>query len=341
MIVVENTHHHLHDPYWKFVLGKHTYEVKDVPSRMHSIKSVLSKDPSFKFLEAKAFSENNISIMHPYFNFIKETSQNIVDPEEELYPDLFPGEGANLPTKMDPLWAGLYCTDCVTPITKNTYKAAKGSVDACLTAAELLVNNSEKVVYAMTRPSGHHAGPRIFGGYCYFNNAAVVANFLSEYGKVAILDIDYHHGNGTQEFFTCREDILTCSIHGHPQVEYPYFWGYADESPQESALKSNFNLPLMPGADNTIYLDAIDKIVQVIQSFNPAYFVISAGFDTFIDDPIGGFKLTTDAYFGVGEKLGMINVPTIICQEGGYNLHSLGDNVYSFLKAFKDRVTPI
>jgi acetoin utilization deacetylase AcuC-like enzyme len=203
-----------------------------------------------------------------------------------------------------------------------------------MTGASLLRQGKQREVYALCRPSGHHAGPRVFGGYCYFNNSAAAADMLSRAGRVAILDGDYHHGNGTQEFFQERKDVFTSSIHGDPDNEYPYFWGYADERGVGQAAGTNLNLPLPLGSGNDAYFSAVDQAVEAIRSYDPDFLIIGAGFDTHETYPIGGFKLTTDAYSEVGARLARLGLPTLICQEGGYNTDVLGTCVLRFLTGF-------
>lgn len=334
MLVIQNDTHIDHNPYWKFILGKESYQVKEVAQRVYEIEKKLKEDNIFQFVPSEVFPDECISSSHRYFDFIKKTSMSIDDPDTEYYPDLFPGEGANLPENMNPLWAGIYCTDCVTPINKGTYKAAKGSADIAMTGAKMLLDNKAEEIYALCRPPGHHAGPRVFGGYCYFNNVVLAANILSKKGTVAILDIDYHHGNGTQEFFASQKDIFTCSIHADPSCEYPYFWGYKDQESETNNIISNHNIPLPMNIGNDEYLEALNEAVSIIKEFNPAYFIVAAGFDTHRDDKIGTFNLTTDFYNLIGQKLAEINTPTLICQEGGYNTGVLGDTVSSFLNGF-------
>ena len=300
--------------------------------RVEANRQKLSADSRFEFCKAHEFPERYLARLHPYHDFIKWTSQGITGDEEAVYPDLFPGEGAHLPRRFDnPLWGGLFCTDAVTPIMRRTYEVARGSAEAAMTGASLLLESGHREVYALCRPSGHHAGPRVFGGYCYFNNAATAAELLSPSGKVAILDIDYHHGNGTQEFFEDRRYVFTASIHGDPQKEYPYYWGYADEKGKWKGKATNLTVPLEIGSGKDEYLLAVEKVKEAIESFGPDYFIISAGFDTFAGDPIGGFKLAVEDYEQVGRSLGQINKPVLICQEGGYNLDVLGQCVYGFL----------
>jgi acetoin utilization deacetylase AcuC-like enzyme len=335
MLVIESDAYSGHYPHWAFQLGGERYKTKDVPSRVEAIKRELLKDARFEFAKAERFAEKHIARLHPYHRFIKRICESIEDEMTELYPDLFPGAGADLPRRMhSPLWAGLYCTDAVTPIMKNTYLAARGSAECALTGARLLKRSKARAVYALCRPSGHHAGPRVFGGYCYFNNVAVSAEYLSSTGRVAVLDIDYHHGNGTQEFFERRADVLTVSIHGDPAEEYPYFWGYKNEKGKEAATGTNLNLPLPLGSDGKVYLAAMDKACRAIRRFGPSYLIVSAGVDTHAEDPIGGFKLSLEAYQGIGARLAGLGLPTLFCQEGGYNLRRLGRCVKILLTGY-------
>jgi acetoin utilization deacetylase AcuC-like enzyme len=342
MLVIEKYNYSLHNPTWRFTLGPETYETRDTPKRVEAIKKSLSADRRFSFRTARHFPPALLARMHPYHDFIKRVSQAARRTGEEMYPDLFPGEGAGLRRKVHPLWGGLFCTDAVTPIMGRTYEVAKGSAEAAMTGAQLLIEGKRREVYALCRPSGHHAGPRVFGGYCYFNNTAVAAQMLSAKGRVAVLDIDYHHGNGTQEFFQARRSVFTCSIHADPNVEYPYFWGYAGERGRGRGRGANLNIPLPRGTKDGAYLRAVDKAVRAIRRFRPAFLVVGSGFDTHRDDPIGGFHLTTEIYPEVGRRLARVDCPILVCQEGGYNLDVLGQCAHGLLSGLADarRVTP-
>ena len=332
MKVIEKYNDSLHNPYWKYQLGPETYEVKDTPLRVESIKKALRSDERFDFIIAKKFPERLISRLHPYHDYILNTGLDLKNDDEEFYPDLFPGENANLRKKVDsPLWGGIWCTDAVTPIKRKTYEVARASAETALTGAEMLCDGQEKTVYALCRPSGHHAGPRVFGGYCYFNNAAVAAEYLLPEGKVAIVDIDYHHGNGTQEFFDEIKSVYTASIHCDPSNEYPYFWGYAEEKGKGQAVGSNHNEPLPKDTKIEQYSGAVDRIIKNIQDFNPSFLIVAAGFDTHIDDPIGGFRIQTEDYILIGKQFKSLGIPTLVCQEGGYNVDVLGQCVKNFL----------
>ncbi len=336
MKVIEKYNDSLHNPHWKFHLGPVVYEVKDTPRRVQAIKERLLEDPRFSLATAEIFPERHLTRLHPYHDYIRNTAESLRD-GEEFYPDLFPGEGANLPRRVDTaLQGGIWCTDAVTPIVHRTYEVAKASVDTALTAADMLATGSESMVYALCRPSGHHAGPRVFGGYCYFNNVATAADHLVNQGRVAIVDIDYHHGNGTQEFFDEQKAVFTASLHGDPTFEYPYFWGYAEEVGKGQAEGTNHNEPLPQNTECEQYLAALRRVVEAVRAFDPAYLIVAAGFDTHADDPIGGFALQTVDYREIARLLAELRKPTLICQEGGYNLKVLGECVHTFLDNFEE-----
>ena len=337
MWVIESDAYRGHYPNWRFQLGGETYRTKDLPSRVDAIREALAQDPSFEFTPALRFPERRLAAMHPYQRFIKRICAGITCDEEQVYPDLFPGAGAGLPAKMDsPLWAGLYCTDAVTPLMRHTYAAARGSAECALTGAQA-VREGQRAAYALCRPSGHHAGPRVFGGYCYFNNTALAVELLAESGRVATLDLDYHHGNGTQEFFYQRRDVFTASIHGDPAVEYPYFWGYRGEKGQGEGHGKNLNLPLPLKTGDEAYLAALERACAAIKRFAPDYLVVACGVDTYRDDPIGGFSLTLKAYPRIGARLRRLGLPTLFCQEGGYRIKAIGRCVRGLLLGFEAR----
>ncbi len=336
MLVVNNPHYALHVARWEFHLGTEVYSTKDVPQRPELIKEALEKDGSYTFVDAEEFSADRLKEIHSYHDYIADVCKGIENPEEEIYPDLFPGEGAGFKRRHHPLWMGLVCTDSVTPLRQNTYKAAKGSADAAQTAAKYVREGKEKAVYALCRPSGHHAGKRKFGGYCYFNNASHAALELREtFKKVAILDIDFHHGNGTQEIFYDRDDVFVASIHCDPDIEYPYYTGYVEERGEGKGEGATLNLPLPKNTDKAVYLKAVEDFKSAASIYGVDALVIAAGWDTHGEDPVGGFTLITPDYIEIGKSLAELNIPTVIVQEGGYNLRVLSDSALSFLKGFR------
>jgi acetoin utilization deacetylase AcuC-like enzyme len=186
------------------------------------------------------------------------------------------------------------------------------------------------VAYALVRPPGHHAERRAFGGFCYFNNAAVAAEYFSRHGKVAILDLDYHHGNGQENIFYNRGDVLTVSIHGHPNFAYPYFTGFADERGEEAGEGFNRNLPLAETIRGAEYRKVLAKAVKCVAEFDPAFLIVALGLDTAKGDPTGTWLLTAKDFELNGSMLSELDKPTLIVQEGGYRTRTLGVNARRF-----------
>ena len=223
--------------------------------------------------------------------------------------------------------------DLSAPIGAETYRAALDSANCALSGAQALMGG-EKASFALCRPPGHHAGKANCGGYCYLNNAAIAANWLSHKGKVAILDIDFHAGNGTQDIFYYRSDVLTISIHADPAIEYPYYAGYADETGSGDGLSYHKNYPLPYGTADNAYMDTLRLALETVRDFSPRFLVLSAGMDISQDDPLGKFKITSDGIRKIGNAISLEGYPTLIVLEGGYNLSSLGENVVSLIGYF-------
>lgn len=221
--------------------------------------------------------------------------------------------------------------DNASPVGKGTWAAILHSANLAYCGALALLNG-EKRVYALCRPPGHHAGRDFAGGYCYINNAAVAAAKLLETGKVAIVDVDYHHGNGTQDIFWNHPDVFFVSLHGSPDYEYPHYSGFPDETGGESARATKLNVPLLAGTDEAAYLAALEKALISVRKFNPAALVVSLGFDTYVHDPIAQFKMDMPGYYRMGSLLAGLNLPTLYVQEGGYYLQKLGEMAVSFFK---------
>lgn len=230
---------------------------------------------------------------------------------------------------------GYYAYDMSSAIVPGTWRAARGAADCALSGAALLLAG-EQSAYALCRPPGHHAGRDLHGGYCYLNNAAIAAEFLATSGqdRVTILDIDFHHGNGTQQIFYERADVLTVSLHGDPDRVYPYFLGYADERGAGAGENANMNIPLPKDTTNDAFLAALAGALERIAQFNPRYLVVSAGVDTFGGDPLGDFALTSAAYPRIGAAIAAGGLPTLFVQEGGYAVGALGTNVVGLLTGF-------
>ncbi len=227
-----------------------------------------------------------------------------------------------------------FAADC--SIVSATWTAAVAAAAVATTAADRLVDD-KATTYGLCRPPGHHATADQFGGYCYLNNAALAAQRLLDRGaeRVAVLDVDYHHGNGTQSIFYERADVLFVSIHADPMDEFPWFAGYAEEEGSGQGIGSNLNLPLPYGTDFDRYGRALDTALAKVDSASADALVISLGVDTFEDDPISKFELTTRDYPAMASRIAELGLPTVVIQEGGYAVEAIGQNVAGFLSGFE------
>ena len=237
---------------------------------------------------------------------------------------------------------GLYSMDNGTPMVAGTWAAAKAGADAAASAAVLVsgesgINSTVKSAFCATRPPGHHAGADFMGGYCFLNNAAVAAQTLRNQGfaKVAILDVDYHHGNGTQSIFYDRADVLFVSIHGDPRTEYPFYLGHADETGEDAGCGFNLNLPLPAGSSKAVWFAALGTACEKIKQFGAVALVVSLGLDTFEDDPISTFALKSSDFIELGERLRQLGLLTVFILEGGYAAKELGVNAGNVLAGFE------
>ncbi|URW75233.1 histone deacetylase family protein [Sphingomonas donggukensis] len=233
-------------------------------------------------------------------------------------------------TRIDAL-AGRYSMDAATPITANTWDAAYWSAQAALTALDIVLDGGQ--AFALCRPPGHHAGADYCGGYCHLNTAAIAAQAARDRdrARVAILDIDYHHGNGTQDIFWSRGDVFYASIHADPATDYPFYWGHADEVGEGAGVGTTLNLPLPQGTTLEAFRAAQGHALAAIARFAPDLLIVSLGVDTWEGDPISAFRLTTADYAVLAGNIAAAGWPVLTLMEGGYALEALGANVASFL----------
>lgn len=232
---------------------------------------------------------------------------------------------------------GLHSFDSGTPMTAGTWAAARQGAQ-CALSAQAAVAAGARAAFSLSRPPGHHAGPDFFGGYCFLNNAAIAAQALRDKGaeRVALLDVDFHHGNGTQSIFYERSDVLFLSIHGDPLTEYPFYLGHADETGAGPGRGFNQNYPLAAGSDNDTWFAALEAASQRIRAHRPDALVVSLGVDTFAGDPISKFQFRTTEYQRLGQALARLHLPTVFILEGGYAVAEIGENVAEVLIAFQD-----
>ena len=233
---------------------------------------------------------------------------------------------------------GYYSFDGGAPITAGTWQAAYSAAQVALTA-QAAIQNGAHSAFALCRPPGHHAASDLMGGYCYLNNAAIAAQAFIDQGrrKVAILDVDYHHGNGTQSIFYTRNDVLFTSIHGHPEAEFPFFLGYEDERGEGAGEGFNINYPLAAGSAWDRWSEALELACAEIERYDADVIVVSLGVDTFKNDPISQFKLDSPDYLRMGERIASLGKPTLFVMEGGYAVEEIGINAVNVLEGFESR----
>ena len=231
---------------------------------------------------------------------------------------------------------GRFSYDAATPIAEGTWEASYWSAQTALTAMSSLIGGQSRASFALCRPPGHHAGADYCGGYCYLNNAAIAAEQARRSGRrVAILDIDYHHGNGTQDIFYADGDMLFASIHADPATDYPFYWGHADERGEGEGHGKTLNFPLPRGTEIGGYLQALGPAIEAIRLHGTDLLIVSFGADTFENDPISYFRLHHDDYPRIAGEIAALGVPTLIVMEGGYDTDALGENVGAFLRPFR------
>ncbi|MBN2280665.1 MAG: histone deacetylase family protein [Candidatus Marinimicrobia bacterium] len=304
------------------------------PIRIKSILQEIEKLKVFKIRPSRGYPDKHITEVHnpKLFNYIKTVCDKI-PAGKSIYPYVFPIRNLTRPPKDFSVLAGYYCIDTFTPINKNAFLAARSGVNCALTGAELLLEGYHSA-YTLVRPPGHHAEKDVFGGFCYFNNASIAAHFLSQYGKVAILDIDYHHGNGHQQIFYSRKDVLTISIHGNPSFAYPYFTGFEEEKGEGIGEGYNINFPLKENITGGEYLVFLKRAIKKILEHKPDYLIVSLGFDPAKGDPTGTWSLKASDFKNNGTEIGRIPVPVLFVQEGGYKNRTLGTNARNFFEGY-------
>lgn len=233
--------------------------------------------------------------------------------------------------------AGFHMSDASAPIAENSWNSICWSAWSAVHAARLVLAGA-RCAYALCRPPGHHAFTDMAGGFCYLNNTAIGAQVLRQvHERVAILDVDLHHGNGTQSIFYTRNDILTVSIHADPVRFYPFFWGYAGETGKGAGAGFNLNLPLDRGSGDNEFLQALEIAIERIQRFKPGALVIALGLDAYEGDPFAGLRISTAGFGAIAKEIAAgFNLPTLIVQEGGYLCDELGENLGRFLREFPD-----
>jgi len=311
----------------------------EAPVRIKSILEEIQPTGLFQAVPPRTYPERFIRAVHDgdFVSYLRRTCSGVPS-DRSVYPYVFPIRNNTRPPKDLSIRAGYYCIDTFTPLNGNAYLAAKRAVDCTLTAADEIIEG-RRLAYALVRPPGHHAERRAYGGFCYFNNAAVAAQHFSTYGRVAIVDLDYHHGNGQQEIFYERSDVLTTSIHGHPNFAYPYFNGFANERGAMSGLGFNVNVPLPERIDSAQYREALEKVLNIVVPFRPDFLIVALGLDTAKGDPTGTWMLGGADFEWNGRRIGSLKLPTLVVQEGGYRTRTLGSNARRFFQGLFAEIT--
>lgn len=261
--------------------------------------------------------------------------QRIDGAGDEVIPNIHPANRSDSYPKSAVGQAGFHQADTACPIAAGTWEAAYWSAQSAVTGADALLGGG-RAAYVLSRPPGHHAFGDLAGGFCFLNNSAIAAERLRAGGlRPAILDVDVHHGNGTQGIFYERGDVLTVSIHADPARFYPFFWGHAHERGAGAGLGCNLNLPLERGTNDDDFLTTLETALARVRAFGAGAVVIALGLDAYIDDPFKGLAVTTPGFARIGAAIAGLNLPTVFVQEGGYLCDALGQNLESVLSGFQ------
>lgn len=273
-----------------------------------------------------------------YLTFLKTIHarwSRIEGASDEVIPNIHPDRRSASYPKSAVGQAGFHQADTSCPISSGTWEAAYWSAQSAVEGADLIAAG-EASAYVLSRPPGHHAFGDLAGGFCFLNNSAIAAERLLRAGKrPAILDVDVHHGNGTQGIFYERADVLTVSIHADPVRFYPFFWGHAHERGEGAGLGSNLNLPLVRGSGDDVYLSTLDTALARIEAFGTDVLIVALGLDAYENDPLKGLAVTTPGFARIGAAVASLGLPTLFVQEGGYLSEELGQNLTSFLTGFQ------
>jgi acetoin utilization deacetylase AcuC-like enzyme len=269
-----------------------------------------------------------------FLETIHDRWRDLPDAAELVSPNVHPCGGGYHYPRHAVGQAGWHLHDMACPIAAESFTGILASAASAEAAADAILAG-DRTAYALCRPPGHHAGPERAGGFCFLNNSALAATVLRErYGRVAILDVDLHHGNGTQDIFYHRGDVWTGSLHADPDDFYPFFWGGVDEEGAGDGLGANVNMPLPLGSDGGLFFQTLERLLERMELFRPDALVVALGLDAHKEDPLAGLALETSDFIALGRRLGALDLPIVLVQEGGYPTEHLGDNLAAFMSGF-------
>ena len=315
----------------------------ECPERANNVLKAIREQGLGTLTDPVNFGEDKLTRIHApdYVQFLKNVWREWLESDEKgsnARPDTFVGTGMRrADTECIAGKLGRYSFDSTTPFVEGSWQAIRTSANIALTGADLL-KGGERQAFSLCRPPGHHATVDYCGGYCYLNNTALAAQSLLDGGakKIAVLDLDYHHGNGTQSIFYERNDVLTVSLHADPSLEYPFFLGYADETGSGAGHGFNVNYPLPFGTDWNKYEDALEDALAQVRRLEPDALVVALGLDTFAGDPTTYFGIATEDYAQMGKLIAALSLPTLVVLEGGYSVEYIGTNTVRFLTGLAD-----
>ncbi len=338
MQVIYSDAHRAHDPQSFISRGRLT-QSPEMPARADRLIAAL-RGTDRPVAAPKSFGLAPVAAVHSpdYLRFLEHGATEwakLAGPGTEIVPNVHPGRHMHTRPEGIVGVAGYHMADTACPIGEGTWNAARAAADVALTAADLVLDGAASA-YALCRPPGHHAYADMAGGFCFLNNVAIAAEHVAaRLGRVAILDVDVHHGNGTQGIFYERPDVYFVSLHADPTAFYPFFAGYAHERGAGPGHGYNLNLPLTPGSGDDVFLDAVDKALAAIAGFAPAALLISLGLDAQANDPLGVLKVSTEGFGRIGAAIAGLGLPTVLVQEGGYLCDEIEANLLSFLSGFE------
>lgn len=324
-----------HDPKFFLVKGK-MRESTEQPERATRLLKALERC-EIKVVAPTTFDVSHLAAIHDsrYLDFLQHGYQQwqaMPDSSAEVIANVHPlRRRMNYPTSIVGR-AGWHMADTACPLGEHTWHAACSSASVALTAAQLVLDGKEQLAYALCRPPGHHAYTDMAAGFCFLNNSAIAAQYArTAHARVAILDVDVHHGNGTQDIFYDRSDVYTVSIHADPNEFYPFFWGYDNETGEGDGEGYNLNLPLEKLSGDSVFLQALDTAIAKIRQFDPGVLIVALGLDASEADPLRGLSVTTNGFNKIGKAIAEAGLPTVFVQEGGYLSDILTDNLAAVL----------